>query len=91
MAFNVTPTPTSVTLPAGGSADVTYTFSDVPAELVEQVSEIWALGPVTVNVNIGAVLDEPDPQRGVPTLPAGITAQLLSLSRSEAVIRYTRV
>lgn len=91
MAFNVTATPSSITLAAGQSADVTFEFSDVPDELVEQIIEAFSLGGVSVNVNVQATLDEPDPQRGTPTLPSGVTAQVLSFDRSEAVIRYQRV
>ncbi len=90
MAFSVTASPTSITLAAGGSIDVTYTFAGVPAELTDSVLESFVLGGVTVDVNVVAVLDEPDPAENGFTIPTGVTRQVVSFDRTQAVIRYSR-
>ena len=90
MAFSVTANPTAITLAAGENINVIYEFVDVPDELTEQVIESFSLGGVTVNVNVNATLDEPDPQLETPTTPGGIVRQVVSIDRSQAVINYSR-
>ncbi len=90
MAFAVTALPTEITLAAGENENVVFTFTDVPAELTEQVLEQFILGGVSVVVDVLATMDEPDPVLGNPTTPASIVRQVVSIDRDTATINYSR-
>lgn len=90
MAFTVSADPTSFTLAAGGSEDVTFTFGGVPGEIAGSAIVLFQLGSESVTIPLDVLLDEPDPVVGTITTPAGVTAVVLSNDDNQAVIRFSR-
>lgn len=88
MAFGATADPTTVSLPnPGDTADVTFTFTDVPGDAsATETFSVVGHPSVEVTVNFPGA----NPESAGFTVPAGVTRELLSINDSEAVVRYTR-
>lgn len=90
MSFGVTAEPTSFTLQPGGSQDVVFTFTGVPAEVFASALVPFDLGAQSVTVALGVTLEEPDPAVGFIEVPAGVTATVLSIDDQSATLRFAR-
>lgn len=90
MAFGVSANPTSFTLDPGGSQQVVFTFTGVPAEVAGQVTVVIQLGAESTTTVIPITLEEPDPIIGVITTPPGVTATVLSVDDTQATIQFAR-
>lgn len=91
MAFSVTANPDNLgTLNPGGSVDVTFTFAGVPNEVTDNALVPFSLGGESVTVALAVTLEEPDPQIGTIVVPGGLTATLLSIDDTQAVIHFAR-
>lgn len=91
MAFGVTATPDTLgTFNPGDSVDVTFTFTGVPAEVTGNNLVTFLLGSESVTVALAVTLDEPDPQVGDIVLLPGLTATVLSIDDTQAVIHFAR-
>jgi hypothetical protein len=90
MAFSVVATPDSFSLDAGGSQDVVFSFSDVPADATGQATETFGLGAQQVIAALTLTLVAPNPVSVDFSVPAGVTRTLLSIDDSQAVVRYSR-
>lgn len=90
MPFGVTADPATFTLEPGGSQEVVFTFTGVPAEITANATVPFSLGSESVTVALAVTLEEPDPMVGLVDVPAGVTATVLSVDDSQATILFAR-